>query len=421
MQFELRRFLRNGAAGVDNWMTDRVCWGAVVCAAVLVVGAVGGVPVATASTDSVDSGDDENEAPLADAGLDQEVPINATVFLDASGSRDPDGSIASYEWSIEQPDGTPTSPRCDTCAQSEFQVGMAGTYAVTVTVTDDDGATSTDTLYVEVSDVEGPSVTLSGPTSVTPGTNVSFLASATAGEEPLMRIDWAINGSEVADEDVRGESATDEIERAFEPGTYELSVEVLSELGRTDTATMVVEVTANASGRTTQPCPAATWNRSREEWDTGGCDSSNSSNFIGDLGNDDDDIESICSDYGRDDDFYCNNDRLMYGNAENIIIHDADNDGEVTVFGKTLEAENSKSGMGKSYRMTRAEYKEKFGVETVRLLESQKRQEVESEGEQGKLVGDNREKESNSDHMGGSRRDECQHVPEEYRDGCIDG
>jgi hypothetical protein len=399
-------------------MIDRVRWGALLCAAVLVVGAVGGVPVATASTDTgVDSGDDENEAPLADAGLDQEVPINATVFLDASGSRDPDGSIASYEWAIERPDGTPTSPRCDTCAQSEFQVGMAGTYAVTVTVTDDDGATSTDTLYVEVSDVEGPSVALSGPTSVTPGTNVTFDASATAGEEPLLRIDWAINGSEIADQDVRGESATDEIERSFEPGIYQLSVEVLSELGRTDTATMVVEVTANASGRTTQPCPAATWNQSRDDWDTSGCDSSNSSNFIGDLGNDDDDIESICSDYGRDDDFYCNNDRLMYGNAENIIIHDADNDGEVTVFGKTLDPEDSKSGMGKSYRMTRAEYREKFGVKTVRLLESQAARSAADEESNQDTTFDGSGN-TDEDQSEGGDGDGCENVPRRYRTRC---
>jgi len=401
-------------------MTDRVRWGAVLCAAVVIVATVGGVPVATASAENGPESDDENEneAPLADAGLDQSVSINATVHLDASGSRDPDGSIASYEWSVERPDGTPTSPRCETCAQSALQVGMAGRYLVTVTVTDDDGATSTDTFYVDVADVDGPSVELSGPTTVTAGTNVTFQASARAGDEPLLRIDWALNGSETADEPVRGESATDQLERSFEPGTYELTAEILSEVGRTDTARLVVEVTANASGRDDQSCPEATWNATVGRFEENECDDASESPGLLSLA--DSDNETACARYDREDDFYCNNDRLLYGNEDKLIIHDADNDGEVTVMGETLDVENSSSGMGRSYTMTRAEYKERFDVDTVRTLDSQDRREVENKGEQGSLVEDTGENESDSDDEGGSSGNECQYVPKEYRDGCID-
>jgi hypothetical protein len=398
-------------------MTDRVRWGAVLCTTVLVVAAVGGVPVATASVDGVQSDAEENEAPLADAGLDQEVPVNATVYLDASGSRDRDGSIASYEWSIERPDGTPTSPRCDTCARSEFQVGMAGTYNVTVTVTDDDGATSTDTLYVDVRDVEGPSVELSGPASVTAGTNVTFEASATAGENPLASIDWAYNGSEFADVAVSGEAAIDEQVRRFEPGTYQLSAEVVSKLGRTDTATLTIEVVPNASQRATQPCPRATWNTTLDAWDAGGCDPSQNSGGS-DLGSV---SGTACSRYDREDDFYCSNDRLMYGNEDKIIIHDADNDGEVTVMGVTLAVENSNSGMGRSFTMTRAEYKERFDTDTVRTLDAQDatqrghRESVKTRAVEG---GDNNgdSSESSSDQSGGSGSvSGCGHVPDRYR------
>jgi hypothetical protein len=418
MQFELRRFLREGEAGNDNQMIDWVRWRAVLCAVVLVVGAVGSVPVTVASadsnTDSVDS-DENNEAPLADAGLDQEVPVNATVYLDASGSRDPDGSIASYEWSIERPDGTPTSPRCDTCPQSEFQAGMVGTYAVTVTVMDSDGATSSDTLYVEVSDAEGPSVELSGPTSVTAGTTVTFEATAEAGEEPLLRIDWARNGSEIADDDVRGESAADRLEPDLEPGTYEMSAEIVSELGRTDTARLVVEVTPNVSQRGTQPCPEAIWNATTKTWDTSGCDLGNLSGGTGESPN------NACSRYDREDEFYCNNDRLMYGNPENIIIHDADGDGEVTVNGQTLDVENSSNGMGRSYRMTRAEFKEKFGVDTVQTLDSQQGEQIGDIGDVDTLSESNDDQQNNnSDDEAGTNVNECQYVPKEYTEGCTD-
>jgi hypothetical protein len=36
-----------------------------------------------------------NEPPLPDAGLDQTVERGATVLLDGTGSRDPDGTISS--------------------------------------------------------------------------------------------------------------------------------------------------------------------------------------------------------------------------------------------------------------------------------------------------------------------------------------
>ncbi|WP_255149399.1 PKD domain-containing protein [Halorarius halobius] len=109
------------------------------------------VVVAPASVVGQSSG---NEAPLADAGLDQHVEQGTTVLLDATGSRDPDGEIASYGWRVETPGGTTITPRCPTCGRTRFRPMETGTYAVTVTVTDDDGADSTDTLYVYVGDSE---------------------------------------------------------------------------------------------------------------------------------------------------------------------------------------------------------------------------------------------------------------------------
>jgi len=41
---------------------------------------------------------DGNEPPLAEAGLDQTVDNGTTVYLDAGGSVDPDGSLAAVSW-----------------------------------------------------------------------------------------------------------------------------------------------------------------------------------------------------------------------------------------------------------------------------------------------------------------------------------
>jgi hypothetical protein len=91
-----------------------------------------------------------NEAPLADAGLDQEVEQGRTVVLDATGSVDPDGSIAAYDWTITAPNGSTISPRCSSCARTRFDADQVGRYEVTVDVADGDGATRRDILYVDV-------------------------------------------------------------------------------------------------------------------------------------------------------------------------------------------------------------------------------------------------------------------------------
>lgn len=91
-----------------------------------------------------------NEAPLADAGLDQEAEVGETVLLDATGSRDPDGHVGSYEWLIETPGGTTVRPADPTDPRTRFVVREHGRYEVTVRVTDDHGATTADTLYVDV-------------------------------------------------------------------------------------------------------------------------------------------------------------------------------------------------------------------------------------------------------------------------------
>ncbi|WP_435194068.1 PKD domain-containing protein [Natronomonas sp. EA1] len=198
-----------------------------------------------------------NEAPLADAGLDQQATRGSTVLLDATGSTDPDGAIAAYEWTIRTPDGRTTVPDCASCGRTEFVPRRTGEYAVSVRVTDDDGATRTDTLYVTVengSTVVGPAVTLTGPTRPPVDTPATYTATATAGDAPLDTLTWQVGAGPARTRTVSGSTATEELTRVFRSTSADsVRVTVRDTAGRTDTATLPVNPRS-----VRQPIPSTT-------------------------------------------------------------------------------------------------------------------------------------------------------------------
>lgn len=84
--------------------------------------------------------------PVADAGPDQTVDAWTYVTLDASGSFD-DVGIANYTWSFVYGN---VSRTLTGMVNSSFQFVIPGTYDITLTVTDADGGSSTDTMTVKV-------------------------------------------------------------------------------------------------------------------------------------------------------------------------------------------------------------------------------------------------------------------------------
>jgi len=83
--------------------------------------------------------------PQANAGEDQSVAQLEDVILDASGSRDNNGNIVSYEWK----EGITILSTDVTFTKSDFSIGE---HLITLTVTDDDGEIGTDTILVTVLD-----------------------------------------------------------------------------------------------------------------------------------------------------------------------------------------------------------------------------------------------------------------------------
>jgi PKD repeat protein len=102
----------------------------------------------TSRTVDVEAPPGGNLAPTASFTVSQD---DLDIGVDASGSDDPDGTIVSYEWDFGD-GGT------DTGALENHTYASAGTYTVTLTVTDDDGAEDSDTEQVTVTEPGTPAV-----------------------------------------------------------------------------------------------------------------------------------------------------------------------------------------------------------------------------------------------------------------------
>jgi hypothetical protein len=89
-----------------------------------------------------------NISPTAEAGSDKSTEVNHPVTITGNGS-DPDGTIVSYEWKKG-------SMVLATTATFDYTPDTVGTDTLTLTVTDDDGATDTDTMKVTVTDPNAP-------------------------------------------------------------------------------------------------------------------------------------------------------------------------------------------------------------------------------------------------------------------------
>lgn len=117
-----------------------------------------------------------NQKPTANAGADQSVDEQATVTIEGSGI-DSDGTIASYSWA--QTSG-PEITLSNTDQQNlEFTAPVAKqatSLEFTLTVTDNDGATGSDSVVVTVSPVDDLKFTLQGVVTDEPIANAEVTA-----------------------------------------------------------------------------------------------------------------------------------------------------------------------------------------------------------------------------------------------------
>ena len=134
-----------------------------------------------------------HNAPIADAGSDQDVSVGKTVSFDGSGSRDPDGGELSYSWAF----GTDATPATGTGSMPSCSYSTTGTKTVTLTVTDDEGVSRSDTATITVHSLPVADAGSSQGTSV--GETVNFDGSDSEGSNLSYSWDFGADATPATD------------------------------------------------------------------------------------------------------------------------------------------------------------------------------------------------------------------------------
>ncbi|MEA3383586.1 MAG: C1 family peptidase [Campylobacterota bacterium] len=106
---------------------------------------------------SVDSLEQSNSTPIANAGDDQSVETSTIVTLDGSNSSDSDGDSLSYVWSVSsKPIGSNTTLTNSSSVNPTFNADVAGTYIFNLIVNDGTANSNTDSVTITVTTQQPP-------------------------------------------------------------------------------------------------------------------------------------------------------------------------------------------------------------------------------------------------------------------------
>ncbi len=186
-----------------------------------------------------------NQPPIADAGQSQVIVLpTSSVTLNGNASRDPDGTINSYNWSkLEGPSSAAIST--PTLMTTNVTALVQGTYQFELTVTDDKGATGKDTITITVSNANQSPAADAGQSQVIvlPTSSVTLDGSASGDPDGTINsYNWSkITGPSSADISTPDLVATNVT--TLVPGTYKFQLMVTDDQGAVgmDTVTITVK------------------------------------------------------------------------------------------------------------------------------------------------------------------------------------
>jgi YD repeat-containing protein len=185
------------------------------------------------------------------------VATGGPVSFDATGSSDPDGIVAKYEWDL---DGNGTyETNTGSTATTTKTYASASTPTIGLRVTDDNGATATTTRVLTVQNQPPTASFTATPNPVVSGSSVSFNASASSDPDgTIAKYEWDFDGNGTY-ETSTGSTAT--ATKAFATaGNVTVGLRVTDNNGATATTTRVLTVSNRAptASFTATPNPVPT-------------------------------------------------------------------------------------------------------------------------------------------------------------------
>ncbi len=202
-----------------------------------------------------------NRAPVV-SGKTPSSPVSLTVGqLQALsvGVSDPDNNVDEWEWFLngESRYTESMAPTGSFIWSSDYSFASPGTYTVTVTFTDSEGASASESWTVRVTDDEPDNEapvfstgTPSSPVSLTTGDSQSFSVTATDADNNINAWEWFLDGVSQGGQSL---ALTGSITRTFShtfssAGTYAVKVTFTDADGESVSFTWSVRVTSGSSG-----------------------------------------------------------------------------------------------------------------------------------------------------------------------------
>jgi PKD repeat protein/uncharacterized protein YgiM (DUF1202 family) len=179
-----------------------------------------------------------NQPPQASAGGPYQVDEGGLIRLNGAASRDPDGTIAKYEWDFNYDGQAFTVDATGSTADTRYPDGPANV-TIALRVTDDKGATGLDTTQVQVRNAP-PTANAGGPYSGQAGSPISMAGAAvdpSSADQAGLTYVWDFGDG--------GQANGSSVSHTYaQPGLYPLSLTVTDKDGGQGQATSQVQVSA---------------------------------------------------------------------------------------------------------------------------------------------------------------------------------
>jgi hypothetical protein len=198
-----------------------------------------------------------NIAPQVTTSGASQVNEGSSTSISATGT-DADGEIINYQWT--QVGGSPAITLSDASAATLTlvapDVDEDTEFSFEVVVTDDDGATASDTFNLTVSNVVEqniwPQVSLTGPTSMNAGDEAELIANASDDDGQIIQYYWAVgigDGLPIPLDGEDGSTLTFTAPQVTENTGFTFEVTVIDDKGAATTDSLSILVIANTQAK----------------------------------------------------------------------------------------------------------------------------------------------------------------------------